>query len=93
MLLECYEYYVLTSLNGKCTDLLTMDTMFTYQYDNFSLQIRSLYLEYDGSFKLIISHPSDSTSTTYSIYNLENQQKITYNSLEYTKIEKIYSAG
>ena len=55
-LLICYEYYVLTSLNGKCTDLLTMDTMLTYQYDNFSLQIRSLYLEYDGSFKLFLIH-------------------------------------
>ena len=87
-LIICYEYYVLTSLNGKCTDLLTMETMFSYQLDNFSLQTRNLYLEYDGSFKLIISHPSDSTSSTYSIYNLENQQKITYNLVEYTKIEK-----
>ena len=90
MLLECYEYYVLTSLNGKCTDLLTMDTMFTYQYDNSSNQ-KSLFRVW--WIIQVISHPSDSTSTTYSIYNLENQQKITYNSLEYTKIEKIYSAG
>ena len=85
-LVICYESYINTSFNGKCIDLLTMDTMFSYQFEQDKVTVRSLTLEYDNSFKLIISHPFD--STYYSIYNLENQQIITYNSIEYTKIEK-----
>lgn len=90
-LVICYETYQDTSFIGRCIDLLTMDTMFEYEFKQEKVTVRSLTLEYDGTFKLIISHPKD--STYYSIYNLENQQLVTsVPKIErYTQLDKNYN--